>query len=158
MTFTEKFGVFVCEGDAITCEVDGFDIAARILRDDSPDAPDERQDGFWPSEYIGDPGFIGPGPNWRQRLAEARTKAETIMAAWREDEWFYCGIVLSVSREGVTLCEHAATLWGVEANYPGADNSYLTDVANELLPEALTEAHATLARLCAGHIQTAARG
>ena len=27
--------------------------------------------------------------------------------------------------------------WGIEANYPDSDNAYLTDVANELLPEAL---------------------
>ncbi len=188
MTFTGKFEHFVCEGDAITCEVDRFEIMACIVRDDCPDAPDERQDGFWPSEYIGDPGFIGPGPNWRQRLAEARAKAEAIMVAWRNDAWFYCGIVLSVSREGVTLCEHAASLWGPGrfsikwnpvdrrkrpifedlgkahsrlaqwANYPGADNSYLAEVANELLPEALAEARATLARLCAEQDQTPPRG
>ncbi|MFC2950799.1 hypothetical protein ACFOOP_02600 [Marinicaulis aureus] len=158
MTFTEKFDSFVCEGDSIACEADGFEIAARVVRDDCPDAPDKRQDGFWPSEYIGDPGFIGPGPNWRQRLAESRAEAEAIMAAWRNDEWFYCGVVLSVSREGVTLAGHAASLWGVEANYPGSDNSYLTEVANELLPEALDAARAALARLCAGHPLTEARG
>lgn len=158
MAFTGKFEHFACEGDAITCEIDRFEITARILRDDCPDAPDERQDGFWPSEYIGDPGFIRPGPNWRHRLAEARAKAEAIMAAWREDEWLFCGIVLSVSREGVTLCDCAASLWGVEANYPGADNSYLAVVANELLPEALAEARTTLARLCGAQVRTPSRG
>ena len=40
-----------------------------------------------------------------------------------------------------------ASLWGVEANYPGSDNAYLTEVANELLPEALDVARAVLARL-----------
>jgi len=158
MTFTEKFDSFVCEGDAIACDAGGFEIAARIVRDDCPDAPDKRQDGFWPSQYIGDAGFIGPGPNWRQRLAEAQSKSEAIMAAWRNEEWFYCGVVLSVSREGVTLADHAASLWGVEANYPGSDNSYLAEVANELLPEALDAARAALARLCAGHRLTEARG
>lgn len=158
MTFSERFQSYVCEGDCIACKIEGFEIVARIVRDDCPDAPDERQDGFWPSEYIGDPGFIGPGPNWRQRLTEAKAKAEAIMTAWRNDEWFYCGVVLSVSREGIVLCEHAASLWGVEANYPGSDNSYLTEVANELLPEALAEARAALARLCAGMRPMAARG
>jgi hypothetical protein len=153
MRFTEKFGNFVCEGDAIACEIDGFEIVARIVRDDCPDAPDERQDGFWPSEYIGDPGFIGPGPNWRQRLAEAKAKAEAVMKAWRNDEWFYCGVVLSASREEIVLCDCAASLWGVEANYPGSDNSYLTEVANELLAEALDAARAALARLCASRKQ-----
>ena len=80
MTFSERFQSFVCEGDSIRCEASGFEIVARIVRDDCPDAPDERQDGFWPSEYIGDPGFIGPGPNWRQRLADAQAKAEAFSA------------------------------------------------------------------------------
>ena len=147
MTFTERFQTFVCEGDSITCEAQGFEIIARIVRDDCGDAPDERQDGFWPSLYKDAPGFIGPGPNHRQRFAEAQAKAEAVMEAWRKDEWFFCGIVLSVALEGVTLDAHAASLWGIEANYPGADNRYLTEVANELLPEAIAVARETLARL-----------
>lgn len=158
MSFTERFGAFVCEGDCIACEIDGFAVVARIVRDDCPDAPDERQDGFWPSLDRNAPGFIGPGPNFRARFAEAQQRAEEIIEAWRKGDWFYCGIVLSVSREGVTLAGHAASLWGVEANYPGSDNSYLTEVANELLPEAFAEARAALTRLCAGHDRTAARG
>lgn len=158
MSFTERFDSFVCEGDSIRCDADGFEIVARIVHDDCPDAPDERQDGFWPSLDIGAPGFIGPGRNFRARFAEAQQRAERVLEAWRTGDWFYCGIVLSVSREDVTLAEHAASLWGVEANYPGSDNSYLTEVASELLPEALAEGRAALSRLCAGHDRTAARG
>ena len=40
------------------------------------------------------------------------------------------------------------SLWGVEANYPGSDNSYLTEVASELLPEALDIGRASMARIC----------
>ena len=69
------------------------------------------------------------------------------MEGWRKGDWFYCGIVLSVSLEGVQLASHAASLWGIEANYPDADNSYLTEVANELLPEAIAAGRETLARL-----------
>ena len=110
MTFTERFQSFVCEGDSITGEVEGFEIIAQIVRDDCGDAPDQRQDGFWPSLYKDAPGFIGPGPNHRQRFAEAQACAEVVMAAWRKDEWFYCGIVLSIALEGVTLDSHAASL------------------------------------------------
>lgn len=60
--------------------------------------------------------------------------------AWFNDEWFYCTVVLSVSFNGVHLGDHLATLSGIEANYPGSDNAYLTEVANELLPEALQRA------------------
>jgi hypothetical protein len=41
------------------------------------------------------------------------------------------------------------SLWGIEANYPDTDNSHLSDVANELLPEAVAAARETLARLAA---------
>jgi hypothetical protein len=149
MTFTQRFQTFVCEGDSIFCEVAGFEITARIVRDDCGDAPDQRQDGFWPSLYKDAPGFIGTGPNHRERFAEAQARAEAVMAAWRKDEWFYCGIVLSVALEGVTLDAHAASLWGIEANYPDGDNSYLAEVAQELLPEALDAGRATARRLCA---------
>lgn len=147
MSFEPGFLSFVCEGDSIVCEVSGFEINARVVRDDCPDPPDQRQDGFWPSLYTNDPGFIGPGNGFRQRFAEAQAKAEAVMAGWRKGEWFYCGIVLTVSLEGVEIAPQSASLWGIEANYPGADNSYLTDVANTLLPEAIASAREALARL-----------
>lgn len=145
--FTERFSDFVCPGDVITCETDGFTVSARIIPDDCPDAPDQRQDGFWPSLYRDAPGFIGPGNNFRERFAEAQAKAEAVMAGWRRGDWFYCGIILSVRLEEIELAPHGASLWGVEANYPGTDNSWLTEVASELLPEAIAVARAALARL-----------
>ena len=157
MAFRERFDRYVCEGDTIACEVEGFRVTARIVRDDCMDAPDQRQDGFWPSLYINDPGFIGPGNNFRERLAKAQVEAEAVMDAWRKDEWFYCGIVLSVALEGITLDAHAASLWGIEANYPGSDNSYLSEVAQELLPEALDAGRAAARRLCAALETSGAR-
>jgi len=149
MTFLLKFGSFVCIGDTITCEVDGYTVTARIAHDDTPDAPDQRQDGFWPSLYINDAGFIGSGNGFRDRFAKAQAKAERVMSAWKNDKWFYCGVILSVAIDGITLDDHAASLWGIEANNPDSDNAYLTEVANELLPEAITEAKAERARQCA---------
>ena len=101
---------FVCEGDAIHCEKDGYHVTARIFRDDCPDAPDKRQDGFWPSLYKDAPGFIGPGKNFRQRFDDAQARAEHIMGAWRKDDWFYCGVVLSVSFAEIKLLDCAASL------------------------------------------------
>ena len=149
MTFTEKFDSFVCLGDTLTCEVERFTVTARIAHDDTPDAPDQRQDGFWPSLYPNDAGFISAGNGWRDRLATAQAKAEAVMKAWKNDEWFYCGVVLSVAIDGLELTDHAASLWGIEANYPDSDNAYLTEVANELLSEALEAAKAERARQCA---------
>jgi len=147
--FIETFQTFVCEGDRIETEVDGYLVTARIARDDCGDAPDQRQDGFWPSLYKDAPGFIGPGNGWRERFDKAQARAEGVMRAWKEDEWFYCGIVLSVSFEGVVLETHAASLWGIEANYPESDNAYLTEVANELIPEALAEGRKLTAQIVA---------
>jgi hypothetical protein len=101
MMFAQGFQSYVCPGDVITCEAGPFTVLAQIVPDDCPDAPDQRQDGFWPSLYADAPGFIGPGPNHRQRFAEAQAKAEAVMEGWRKGDWFYCGIVLSVSLEGV---------------------------------------------------------
>ena len=71
------------------------------------------------------------------------------MAAWKKDEWYYCGVILSVAIDGITLDDHAASLWGIEANYPDSDNAYLSEVAGELLPEALVAAKTERARQCA---------
>ena len=147
--FTERFAAFVCPGDVITCEAGPFTVLAQVLPDDCPDAPDQRQDAFWPSLYADAPGFIGPGPNHRQRFAEAQAKVETVMEGWRKGDWFYCGIVLSMSLDGVRLASHALPLWGIEVNYPETDNSCLDEVANDLLPEAIAMARETLARLAA---------
>ena len=149
MSFAQTFDSYVCSGDTITCKAQGFTVSASIAHDDTPDAPDQRQDGFWPSLYKDDAGFIGAGNGWRERFDTAQAKAERVMAAWKNDEWFYCGVVLSVALDGLILTDHAASLWGIEANYPDSDNAYLAEVANELLPEALEAAKAERARQCA---------
>ena len=53
---------------------------------------------------------------------------------WRRGEWQYCGIVLSVYIDGQCIDPHAASLWGIEANFRD-DNSYLNTVAAELAAE-----------------------
>ena len=98
--FTERFAAFVCPGDVITCQTEGFTVSARILPDDCPDPPDQRQDGFWPSLCKDAPGFIGEpdqelvqgtsspanGSTFRVRFAKAQAEAEAIMAGWRQGE------------------------------------------------------------------------
>jgi hypothetical protein len=77
-------------------------------------------------------------------------EAMNVMRAWRNDEWFYVGVAVTVSKADIMLTgkyDHA--LWGVECNYPHTDNSYLLEVANGTLPEALDDARAKLALLCA---------
>lgn len=59
--------------------------------------------------------------------------------AWNRDRWWYGGVVLTVSYGGVVLDDHAASLWGLEVNFPGAEggNAYLGEAADELIPEAM---------------------
>ena len=149
MAFIETFDSYVCEGDTITAQVDGYTVTARVVRDDTPDAPDKRQDGFWPSLDPKEAGYIGAGKTDAD-LESAKARAKAVMDAWEADEWFYCGIVVGVSRAGIALDDNAASLWGIEANYPDSDNAYLTEVARELVPEALDAARLALASLCAG--------
>jgi hypothetical protein len=70
-----------------------------------------------------------------------------VLQAWCNDEWSYCSIVLSVFREDVELDGCAASLSGIELNYPGSDNSYLNEVADELLDEAIEKGREVLNRL-----------
>lgn len=207
--FKKHFDDYACEGDKITCEVDGLTITARIERDDDYGAPWEEDDGHgivsnWtsrdkkPGERVlkddrGSKRYYdfeasiakakkeGWGPtcyrtgdgklfasqeeankhadaHFRKTGAiisiEAGTKGDQAtlaverdfkaMKAWCNDEWFWCGIVLSVEKNGVVLAEHAASLWGIDCNYPGSDNSYLMEVANDLLKEAVNVGKETL--------------
>lgn len=137
--FTQGFDKFACDGDSITCIEDGFDCKATIEHDDDTTPPDQRQDGFWPSINPLDAGYIGDDSE--AHLAEAQATAEETMRAWKNDEWWYVGIVVTVSKGGVRLTrDYSNALWGIDCNRPEGDNSYLRTVANELLPEAIVEA------------------
>lgn len=72
-----------------------------------------------------------------------------IIAAWRRDEWRYVGVVLSVHLDDLELDARAASLWGVDCNFPGGDNLYLSECADDLLPEALERAEQLRAQLVA---------
>ncbi len=186
--FLTPFPASVCEGDTITGTREGFEIIARIVRDDDGTPPWDREDGHGPvSEWTSrskEPGErvlaedrhgvrryygfaeavrLARRDGWRaldepDPMTSGRTPGQVTeraaaqdfetLRAWWADEWFYCGIVLSVSRSGVMLDDHAASLWGIEANHPGSDNAYLTEVAEELAEEARGAGREALSRLC----------
>ncbi len=157
--FKTDFDHYALEGETITCEVDGFIVTARIERDDDHGAPDKEQDGFWSSLDPKDAGYIG---NKSKRTLQRRLAHEReVLRAWKNDEWFWCGICLTVQRNGITLThEYSNALWGIECNYPsrrkGNRNAYLREVANELLEGALEEAReAIIALNPAVHVLTA---
>lgn len=111
-----QFDSYVCEGDSITWKAEGFDLCARVKYDH--DTKPNHFDCYEPEA----------------------------VERWKADEWFYCGVIVSVSLNGVELSDHAASLWGIECNF-GDDNAYLADVAQDLQAEALTNARQELARM-----------
>jgi hypothetical protein len=181
--FVEKFDRYVCDGEQISCEVDGFTVRAIVCDDCDSGPPWEEEDGHGPvsdwtsrnkrpgertlNQDHGSRRFydfaeavkIARADGWGVRDSEGMTKGQIAAAAaeqdfkamrgWCTDEWRYVGVRLAVFRAGVPLASYAASLWGIAANYPDGDgNAYLTEVANDLLPEALEVARKQLAKLC----------
>lgn len=69
---------------------------------------------------------------------------------WLDGERSFVGIVLSVSRNGVTLDDCAASLWGIECNYNAKSNLYFAQVCKDLESEALAVGNEVLAKLTGG--------
>lgn len=89
------------------------------------------------------------GETANQYAARAARHDFEMLQAWCDDQWYWCGVSVTVSKNGVQLVDdYECALWGIEMNYPGSDNSYLLDVANEQVDEALSMAKAKLASLC----------
>jgi hypothetical protein len=111
-----QFDGYVCEGDSIKWSAEGFDLTATLERDDDTK----------PTDY--------------------ECYSADDIQRWKDDEWFYGGLVVSVSINGVELSDHAASLWGIDCNF-GDDNSYLAEVAKELEGEAIETARAEAVRM-----------
>ena len=111
------FDSYVCLGDSIAIEDGLYTFTARIEFDDDT-SPDEFDC------------FDVNCPDYGEENAK-------YIRAWRNGEWFYCGIAISAEYNGFALPgNYLASLWGIEANFPGSDNAYLSEVVSELLPEA----------------------
>ena len=88
-----------------------------------------------------------PGETKGQIAVRAAQHDYVMMKAWCDDMWYWCHVTVKIKRDGVAL--GCAALGGIECNYPGSDNAYLLEVANELVDEAMDEAKAKLAELVA---------
>lgn len=134
--FAEPFDKFVCDGSSITCTVDGIEFRAEVVTDSDFGIDDD-------DIHNTDRSVTGCSEEQHKKLMAARE-------AWKRDEWFYCGIVISARHVKTdTYWDHLDSLWGIEANYPESDNSYLKDVANEMLPGAVKKVRAKIRKLCA---------
>jgi hypothetical protein len=136
--FTKNFDSYACDGDEITCDLPGgLKAVAKIEYDPDTGPPDENSDCFWPTlEDVG--GDIN-------KLQAKTIKANKVMRAWLDHEWCFVGVCVMVygpedeetgERDEMTE-EYDHALWGIDCNYPDSDNSYLMEVANDLLADAL---------------------
>lgn len=116
MTKKQTFKAYALPGDYIEWEKDGFTLRATL-------------------EYDSD-----------TRPTDSDCYSKKAIERWREDEWFFVGVVVGVSRAGVVLDDHAASLWGCECNL-GRSNKYLTEVAHGLEGDAIAQGRAVLSKL-----------
>lgn len=83
-----------------------------------------------------------PGETRRQRAARAARADFERLRAWCNDDWHWCGIVVTAYRNGIEL--GSASLWGIESD----SSDYLEETARELCEEAMEQAREALASLC----------
>lgn len=104
------FPDYICPGDSRRIECGPFTITARIVDD-----TDTRPDWFdcYEPEHL---------------------------RAWSRGDWYFVGLVLSVHVGECLLDDHAASLWGIDCNFPGGDNRHFQEIADDLLPIALEQA------------------
>ena len=105
-----KFDSFALVGDRVQWDNGGYSLTARIEFDHSTHIDDF--DGY----------------------------SAVKIKQWKNDEWFFCGIIISVEKNGVILSDHAASLWGIDCNYNKTSNKHLSEVCADLQDEAIETA------------------
>lgn len=112
-----QFDSFAVVGDCIKWQKEGFDFTATL----------EADEGTKPSDF--------------DCYSPIKVKQ------WKNDEWIFVGVVISVHKNGIEILEHAASLWGIECNYNKKANKYLSEVAQELESEALDSAKMQVSKM-----------
>lgn len=105
-----KFDSFVCIGDCVQWDNGGYSLTARIEYDEDT------------------------------KITDSECYSAKDIARWQTDKWFFCGVVISVEKNGVLLSDHAASLWGIDCNYNKTSNKYLSEVCADLQGEAVEAA------------------
>ncbi len=85
------------------------------------------------------------GLTLRQIAANAARDDADALAAWLNGDWYFVGVVVQIFDANGHEVGDDCSLWRIECNYPaphkprGQVNDYLTEVANELLADAIDE-------------------
>jgi hypothetical protein len=108
--------------------------------DETTDAPDERQYGFWPSRDKNDAGYVPAA-----KFNEAQKEAQRLMDGWKRGDWSYIGVVAVAEvyvpiGQGsfVTHTFRSAGLWGVESYSPEYHKEVFEDQKIDLLDQLKT--------------------
>jgi len=132
------FNRFACAGDSVEVYIGPLTVRATLQYDEDATLDDDDVHRTDPDHDV----WEGSPPGVYEQAMEAREEYE-------RGGWFYGGVVLSVMIEDTVLDKHAASLWGMEVNYPtrydeeGEEfppNAHLADVSDEMLDEALRSA------------------
>jgi hypothetical protein len=108
--------------------------------DDTPDRPDERDDGFWPSTDPKAAGYVDP-----ENFDEEQRKARERMDRWEAEDWWYVGVVavanLLVPIGGGSfriMTLKSGGLWGIESDCGDYIREVFEDEKDNLLAELKT--------------------
>lgn len=77
-----------------------------------------------------------PGETPKQQAARTARADYERLRAWCNGDWYYVGVIVTVSRAGVDLAK--SSLWGIESD----GDEFLHEVAEELISTSLDEAEA----------------
>lgn len=104
------FDSYVCVGDSITWKKDGYTITAKIENDD----------------------FTHP-ENFDCYTAQD-------VQDWKDDKWEFIGLVFSVSKNGVTLDDEAACMFGIDCDFSAESSAHLNTICIDMESEVLEQA------------------
>lgn len=90
-----------------------------VQQDDCTDRPDERDDGFWPSQDPKAAGYIGEGADYEAAYEAAQAR----MSAWQAGDWTYIGVIARAhimvpigQGSWTTYTLDSPGLWGIESD------------------------------------------
>jgi hypothetical protein len=83
-------------------------------------------------------------PSARAYAAAAARADYERLRKWCESDWYYVGVIVTVSRNGIELASDS--LWGIESDA----TDHLLETANELAESALDQAQQAIVALIAG--------
>jgi hypothetical protein len=113
-----QFDAYACIGDSITWHKDGFDLTATLEHDQDSHVDDSE---------------------WYSPIK---------IKQWKNDDWFFVGVVISVSKNNIELLDHAASIWGTECNFNKRSNRHLAGLAQDMESEAISAAKVRITEIC----------